>query len=82
VFSNLTATVQPGRRAGLIWGLPEMAVSNVLLSHLLITADRPFGLYDVQNVRVVDTRITTPAGVNPWAVTNAQVAFAPGQTAP
>jgi polygalacturonase len=82
VFSNLTATVQPGRRAGLIWGLPEMAVSNVLLSHLHIIADRPFGLYDVQAVRVEDVQITTPAGVAPWAVTNAQVAFAPGQTAP
>ena len=26
VFSNITATVNPGRRAGLIWGLPEMNV--------------------------------------------------------
>jgi polygalacturonase len=30
VFSNITATAAAGRRAGLIWGLPEMNVSNVL----------------------------------------------------
>jgi len=75
VFSNITATVQPGYRAGLIWGLPEMAVSNVLLQKINITADRPFGLYDVRDVRVVDSQITTPAGVSPWAVTNAEVTF-------
>ena len=77
VFSNLTATVQPGYRAGLIWGLPEMNVTNVLLQQVHITADRPFGLYDVQNVRVVDSQITTPAGVPPWSVTNATVAVEP-----
>ncbi len=77
VFSNLTATVQPGYRAGLIWGLPEMNVTNVLLQQVHITADRPFGLYDVQNVRVVDSQIITPAGVPPWSVTNATVAVEP-----
>jgi polygalacturonase len=75
VFSNITASVQPGYRAGLIWGLPEMAVSNVLLQQLNITADRPFALYDVRNVRVVDSQIHTPAGVSAWAVTNAEVTF-------
>jgi len=75
VFSNLTATVLPGHRAGLIWGLPEMAVTNVLLQQIRITADRPFGLYNVQNARVVHAQITTPAGVPPWSVTNAAVTF-------
>jgi polygalacturonase len=73
VFSNITATVQPGHRAGLIWGLPEMSVTNVLLQRVNITADLPFGLYDAQNVKVVDSRIITPAGVPPWSITNAQV---------
>ena len=83
VFSNITATVQPGRRAGLIWGLPEMPVSNVLLQQIHITADRPFGLYDVQNVRVVKTQISTPGGINPWSVTNAQISFVlPGGSPP
>ena len=72
-FSNITATAQPGRRAGLIWGLPEMAVTNVLLQRVNIKADLPFGIYDAQNVRLVDSKIVTPDGVNKLACTNAQV---------
>ena len=76
-FSNITATVPAGRRAGLIWGLPEMAVTNVLLQRVNITADRPFGIYEAQNVRLVDSKIITPEGVNRLACTNAQVAILP-----
>ena len=77
VFSNLTATVQPGRRAGLIWGLPEMAITNILLQQVHITADRSFGIYNAQQVRVVDSQITTPAGVPPWAVTQSDLVPGP-----
>jgi polygalacturonase len=73
VFSNITATVQSGRRAGLIWGLPEMAVTNVLMQQVNITADKPFGIYDAQNVRLVDSKIITPGGVNQLSCTNADV---------
>ena len=76
-FSNVTATVQPGRRAGLIWGLPEMAVTNVLLERVNITADKPFGIYAAQNVRLVDSKIVTPDGVNHLSATNAQITIAP-----
>jgi len=77
VFSNITATVQPGYRAGLIWGLPEMNVTNVLLQQVHITADRPFGIYDAQNVRVLDSSITTPEGIPSWSVTNATLVLEP-----
>ena len=77
IFSNITATVQSGRRAGLIWGLPEMAVTNVLLQRVNITADKPFGIYEAQNVRLVDSKIITPAGVNKLACTNAQMTITP-----
>ena len=73
VFSNLTATVQSGRRAGLIWGLPEMNVTNVLLQNVNITADRPFGIFNAQNVRLVNSKILTPEGLNQIAATNSQV---------
>jgi polygalacturonase len=76
-FSNLTATVKSGRRAGLIWGLPEMAITNVLLQRVIITADKPFGIYEAQNVRLVDCQITTPDGVNKLSCTNAQVTITP-----
>lgn len=76
-FSNITATVQSGRRAGLIWGLPEMAVTNILLQKVNITADKPFGIYEAQNVRLVDSQIITPEGVNRLSHTNAQVTITP-----
>ncbi len=73
VFSNITATVQSGRRAGLIWGLPEMNVTNVLLQNVNIIADRPFGIFNAQNVRLVNSKILTPEGLNKIALTNAQI---------
>lgn len=76
-FSNITATVQFGHRAGLIWGLPEAPTSNVLLQQVNITADRPFGIYDTRDVRLVDCHIITPTGVNQLSCTNAQVTISP-----
>lgn len=76
-FSDITASVQSGRRAGLIWGLPEAAVSNVLLQNVKITADKPFGIYNAQGVRLENCEITTPDGVNKLTVLNAEVAIAP-----
>ena len=73
IFSNITATAAVGRRAGLIWGLPEMNVTNVLLEKINIKADKPFGIYSAQNVRLVDCKIVTPEGVNKIASTNAQI---------
>ena len=64
VFSNITATAQSGRRAGLIWGLPEMSVTNVLLQNVNITADLPFGIFNAQGVRLVASKIITPGGVD------------------
>jgi polygalacturonase len=77
IFSNITATVQSGRRAGLIWGLPEMNVTNVLLQRVNITADKPFGIYDAQDVRLVDCKIITPDGENRISSTNASIAITP-----
>lgn len=76
-FSNITATVQPGYRAGLIWGLPESAVTNVLLDRVKITADRPLGIYEAQNVRLVNSQIITPDGINKLSSTNAQITITP-----
>ena len=73
VFSNITATVESGRRAGLIWGLPELNVTNVMLQNVKITADKPFGIFNVKGVRLVDCNIVTPGGVNKIATANAQV---------
>jgi polygalacturonase len=77
VFSNIIATAESGRRAGLIWGLPEMNVTNVLLEKVNITADKPFGIYCAQGVRLVNSKIITPGGVNKLSCTNAQVTITP-----
>lgn len=73
VFSNITATATAGRRAGLIWGLPEMNITNLVFQNVNIKADKPFGIYSAQNVRLVDCNIVTPEGVNKIASTNAQI---------
>ncbi|HEX7654922.1 MAG TPA: glycosyl hydrolase family 28 protein [Verrucomicrobiae bacterium] len=73
VFSNITATVSPGRRAGLLWGLPEMNISNVTLDHVTITADKSFGVYSVQGLEIKNCHFLAPGGVA-GLVTN-QVSF-------
>jgi len=73
VFSNITATASAGRRAGLIWGLPEMNVTNVLLEKINIKADKPFGIFNAQNVRLKDCNIVTPEGINKIGSINAQI---------
>jgi pectinesterase len=71
-FSDITATAQSGRRAGLIWGLPEAPVRDLVLRNVHITADRPLGIYDAQGVRVEHCEIVTPENVEPLESVNAQ----------
>ena len=72
-FQNITATVEKGKRAGLIWGLPEAAVSNILLQNVAITADNPFGIFFAENVKLVNCKIMTGEGKNKLVLTNAKV---------
>jgi polygalacturonase len=73
IFSNIKATVPNGKRAGLIWGLPEAPVSNVLLQNVDIIAENPFGIFFAKNVRMENCRIRTKFGTNVPAVTDADV---------
>lgn len=72
-FENITATVEKGKRAGLIWGLPEAVVSNVLMRNVTIKADGPFGIFFAKNIRLENCKIISEEGINKIAVTNAQV---------
>jgi polygalacturonase len=74
-FINITATAASGHRAGLIWGLPESTINNVLLQNVTITADKPMGIYNAKDVRLVNTKILTPDGVNKLSTANAQVSI-------
>jgi len=72
-FQNITATTQKGKRAGLIWGLPEAPAVNIVFQNVIITAENPFGVFFVQNMRLENCKILTKEGVNKLALANAQV---------
>ena len=72
-FRSITATVSRGHRAGLVWGLPESPVKDILLQGVSIKADLPFGLYFANGVTLVDSSITTPEGITPLSCFHAQV---------
>ena len=72
-FINITATAQSGNRAGLIWGLPEVPIENIVLQNINITADLPFGIYFAKNVKMENCKIYTKEGKNKIAITDAEV---------
>jgi len=72
-FENITATAAPGRRAGLIWGLPEAPASNIVLRNVNITADKPFGIYFADGVKIENCKIVTPGGLNQFSTSHAQI---------
>jgi polygalacturonase len=76
-FTNITATAAPGRRAGLIWGLPEAPASNIVLQNVNIKADKPFGIYNAQGVKLEGCKIVTPEGENKLSTANAEVTVSP-----
>jgi len=74
-FQNITATTQNGKRAGLIWGLPEAPTSNISFQNVIITAENMFGVFFAQHVQFENCQIITREGKNKLAVTNADVSI-------
>jgi len=79
-FYDITATAASGKRAGLIWGLPEATVSNVIFQNVNINADKPFGIFFANDVQLLNCKIVTSWGLNKLALTNANVTI-DGKTA-
>ena len=75
VISNVVATAQAGRMAGLIWGLPEMSISNLTLQNVRLTGGKTFGIYDAQGIQLIDSPVTVPPGASAVSVYNAGVVF-------
>lgn len=71
IISNLTATVASGGIAGILWGRTELPITNVLLSHVNITAPGTFDVYNAYGVQFANSQITVPAGNNTFTVFNA-----------
>jgi polygalacturonase len=54
-FSNVTINCPRGDIGGIIWGPTEMPVSNVTFIDVKDTAPRTFDLYNVRNVKIIDS---------------------------
>ena len=72
-ISNVTIAASSGRNAGRIYGLPEMAISNVVLSHVTITADKTFQTYHVQGFEFADSKVTLPANIPTFTLYNTRL---------
>ncbi len=73
IISNVTASVASGGVAGIIWGRPEVPVTNLTLRNVNIAASKPFSIYSAQGVQLIDSQITVPASTNAINLYNAQV---------
>jgi polygalacturonase len=68
--SNLTATCQ--RSAGIIMGLPESVVSNVVFENVRITAAAPLKVENASGIQFQDSHIAVPNG-DPVVMKNATI---------
>jgi polygalacturonase len=75
IISNLTATVASGGSAGagIIWGRKEAPITNVIVSHVSITAPATFDVYNAYGVRFEDFTNTVPSGNKTFTLYNAGV---------
>ncbi len=69
-ISNLTATCP--KAAGLILGLPQSCISNVVLENVKITAAKPFSISNAKGVQLKNVSVTVPKG-EPFKLENAEV---------
>ena len=67
---NLTATCP--RAAGVILGLPESCVTNIVLENVRITAAKSFSIANARDVQLKNVVVTVPNG-QPFKLENAQV---------
>jgi polygalacturonase len=73
IISNVTATVASGGVPGIIWARMEVPATNILLSHVNITASQPFDVYNARGFQFADSKITVPSGTTTFLLYNAQV---------
>jgi polygalacturonase len=69
-IKNLTATCP--KAAGLILGLPESCIENVILENVSITAAKPFSITHAKRVKLENVSVTVPKG-EPFKLENAEV---------
>jgi polygalacturonase len=69
-ISNLTATCP--KAAGLILGLPDNCISNVVFENVKISAAKPFSITNAKSVELKNVSVTVPKG-EPFKLENAEV---------
>jgi polygalacturonase len=78
VISNVTSSATTGNNiAGIIWGRPEMPVSNLTLCNVTIAAPtKTFDIYNAQDIQTTDSPLTAPnTTANTLTLYNAQVSL-------
>ena len=61
MISNVTATAIGGNIAGIIWGLPEAAMTNITMYNVNIAAPtKTFCIYDANGIRIINSNLTAP----------------------
>lgn len=75
---NLTATCP--KAAGLILGLPESCISNVVLENMKISAAKPFAITNAKGVELKNVSVTVPKG-EPFKLEHAEVSGLPAPAA-
>lgn len=73
-ISNLTATCP--KAAGLILGLTDSCISNVVLENVKITAAKPFAISNAKGVELKNVSVTVAKG-EPFKLENAEISGLP-----
>jgi polygalacturonase len=74
-ISNLTATCP--KAAGLILGLPQSCITNVVLENVKIEAAKPFNITNAKGVQLKNVSVIVPQG-EPFKLESAEVSGLPG----
>ena len=72
-INSVTASVASGGIAGIVWGRMEVPVTNLTLSNVIISAPKPFSIYNARGVQLIDSQIIVPTTTNAMNLFNAQV---------
>lgn len=72
-ISNVNATVASGGVPGIIWARMEVPATNILLSHVNITASKSFDVYNARGFQFADSQIIVPSGTTTFLLYNAQL---------
>ena len=76
-IKNLTATCP--KAAGVILGLPESCIEDVILENVNITAAKPFSITHARQVKLENVSVTVPKG-EPFKLEDAEVTGLPDGT--